>query len=128
MNGQKKLWKTSYPVPGNFLLVTAGPAEFGREAVDGKSVYFTLRNEGEGIWQQPLPDGTPRQVVDRLYLRNLFAPSKEGLYYIARSGFAFGLFMVGHTTGKTRQVTAFSNPLFWGLDLSPDERTLFYSQ
>ena len=64
--------------------VTDGPAEFARESVDGRSIYFALRQESEGLWQQPVSGGPPRQVVDQLYRRNLFVPARDVVYYVAR--------------------------------------------
>ena len=127
-DGVKHLWRTEYPSPKTFVTVTPGPAAYAREAVDAKSVYFAQQHEDAGLWQQPLRGGPPKRVADRLYRRNLFVPSKDGVYYMARSGDAFGLFFLSQTTGQTKRVAAFSQDIFWGLDLSPDERSVYYSQ
>ena len=127
-DGVKRLWRTEYPSPKTFVRMTPGPAAYAREAVDAKSVYFAQQHEDAGLWQQPLRGGPPKRVADRLYRRNLFVPSKDGVYYMARSGDAFGLFFLSQTTGQTKRVAAFSQDIFWGLDLSPDQRSVYYSR
>lgn len=124
------MWKVSYPVPGEFIPVTATPAEFGREAADGQSLYFAHRHEADGLWQQPFAGGPARQLVPKLHRRNLFVPAAGGVYYIASSGQPSqpALFFWNAATGTSRQLRAFQEDIFWGLDVSPDERTLYYSQ
>ena len=125
----KRIWRTPYPpaAPLLFEPVTAGPAEVARESPDGRSLYFTRRNEADGIWHQPLPHGPATRIVDQLYRRNFFVPARNGVYYIARSGLAPTLFF-RTLTGETRRLVTFQHDLFWGLDLSPDERSLYYSR
>jgi Tol biopolymer transport system component len=130
IKGERKIWKTEYPHPKTFIQVTAGPGEHAREAPDGQSLYYTLRREEDGIWRQTAPGGPAKRLVTDLYRRNLFAPAKDGLYYVARiPGRRFpGLFFRKATTGEIRLVTPFTNEVFWGFDLSEDERSVYYSQ
>ncbi len=126
----RKLWKTPYPAADRLIQVTDAPADFARESIDGRRIYFSQRQESEGLWLQP-PAGEPvRRVVDRLYRRNLFVPARDGVYYIDRppaDPFP-SLYFLQSATGRITRLKTFDHDIFWGLDLSPDGRQLLYSQ
>ena len=125
----RSIWRTSYPDATNSELIVEGGA-FGLESTDSQSFYFSKRNEMEGLWRQPLPRGTASQVTGKLYRRNLFAVSKAGVYFIAPTvGTAFpSLFFKSFQSDQPRPLISFEREIGWGLGLTPDERTLLYSQ
>ncbi len=125
----KRLWKTPYPSADHFVTVSDAPAEFARESVDGQTVYFTHRQEGEGLWQVSSSGGVPVRVADRLYRRNLFVPSSDGVYYVAGSATEnWPSLLLRRHSGLTTRVHTFGREVFWGMDLLADETRLAYSQ
>jgi serine/threonine protein kinase len=129
LENSRRIWKVAYPQPGEFIPVTSTAADFGREAADGRSLYFGRRNESEGLWLQPLPSGTPRQIAKHLYRRNLFVPAPDGVYYIAPPDAQPypSLHFWSAATGTATPLLTFPADIFWGIDLS-SKRELYYSQ
>jgi Tol biopolymer transport system component/DNA-binding winged helix-turn-helix (wHTH) protein len=128
-SGNMQLWKTPTE-GGQAIQVTKEGGSDAKESPDGKYVYYTKRGEATGIWRLPAQGGEEILVVDLLeagYLR-YWVPTNEGIYFATK-----------RTTPKptiqffdfrTRQLTQVSQldkpPLvgYFGLDLSPDERSI----
>lgn len=130
LGNERQIWRTDYPQMKNMERIVAEEARVGIESPDGHSLFFTKRTEKEGVWQQTLPHGPVKLVADRIYRRNLFAPGRNGLFYIASvPGIPEGsaLFFRDHN-GKITRLHTFNQEVFWGLDLSSDERSLLFSQ
>ena len=72
--------------------------------------------------------GEETKVLDSVAL--IWTVGKEGIYFIT------GPDQQGHSaicvhefaTGKTRKLTTIERPVSFGMDVSPDGRTLLYSQ
>jgi Tol biopolymer transport system component len=103
---------------------------YGQESPDGRTFYFAMKSTSKGICSQPLPRGTVSPVVPRLYRRNLFAVGRTGIFFIAPSeGTVYpSLFFQSYQATAPKRLLAFDRQIAWGLSLSPDERSIVYSQ
>ena len=129
-DGQWELFRTESVAASHEIRITSGGGYFGIESTDGRSLYFTKRQETDGLWVQSLPNGLAHLVVQSLHRRNLFAPSKNGVYYIGEqpSSQEQSLYFWDARKKDVTLLHTFDRPIFWGLDLSPDERQLLFSQ
>lgn len=129
-SGSWQIWRMDLEHPGHTEQVTESGAYHAVESKDGKWLYFTRRDEGEGVWRQPLPHGTAEKVLQQVSRRNLFALGKRGLYYVDKrdSDGRQALFYRRFSDGATSVSYIFDHQVFWGLDLAPDERSLLFSQ
>ncbi len=126
---KQSIWRTQLAESVTTELIAVGGA-FGLESPDGRSFFFAKRNEREGLWRQPLPRGSVTRVVERLHRRNLFAIGKTGIFYIAPVPGANypALFFKSFKGNDPRLLLKFERQIGWGLSLSPDERSLVFSQ
>jgi serine/threonine protein kinase len=81
----RSIWKTPYGAPGPVELVADGGA-VGFETLDGRRFCYAKRNEREGIWCLTIPNGKPQRVVESIFLRNLFAVGRQGIYFVGVAG------------------------------------------
>ena len=123
------IFRMPYPDANTEELVAKGGA-FCQESSDGKVLYFAKREARDGIWRQRLPHGTATQVVPELHRRNLFAVSRDGLFYIAPTQGAQypSLFFQSFQAASARKLRSFEQDIGWGLGLSPDGNTLLVSR
>ena len=131
MRNRREIWRVDYPQLNRMEQVVAGEAQVAMESLDGHSLYFAKHSEVEGVWLQTLPHGQAQQVVSKLYRRNLFAPARNGLFYIAGTKDGpnhIALFFRSERDGTVKRIHTFEHDIFWGLDLSRDERSIFFSQ
>ena len=70
------------------------------------------------------------KVIDHLYRRNLFTVGSTGLFYVASAAGTKKqhLWFKRFSDGKVIQLHTFDRDLYWGLDLSPGEREILFSQ
>jgi serine/threonine protein kinase/WD40 repeat protein len=125
----RSIWRTQLAKSVTMELIADGGV-FGLESPERKSFYFAKRDEREGLWHQPLPSGPTTRVVARLHRRNLFAIGKTGIFYIAPIPVADypALFFKGFQDQASRILLKFQRQIEWGLSLSPDERSIIFSQ
>ena len=69
-------------------------------------------------------------MVPKLFRRNLFVLSLTGIFYIGPlPGQPLpALFFQSFAGGPPQRLLAFDREIDWGLDLSPDGKTLLYTQ
>lgn len=130
-SGQWEIWRLPYPSGGTPQQLTFIGGYTAKESTDGRKLFFAKRHERDGLWEQELPAGTARQVVDRLYRRSLFAPGREGLYWVApgaESGEKQALYYWDFRRNTRTKVHTFDRQVFWGFELTPDGQSLLYSQ
>jgi len=104
----------------------AGKVSLGGESLDGKTLYFVKNG---GVWKMPVSGGESQQVVSDVY-RNNFALTEKGIYFTPKYG-RDGISSVefyDFAAGKTTQIVKILKPVDLGLGVSPDGRTLLYSQ
>ena len=97
------------------------------ESADGKTLYFVKDNGG--LWQMPVEGGEERQIVTDVYRVN-YAVTNKGIYFTPRDqrdGTSSVQFF-NFATGAATLIVKVPKPLDLGLTVSPDGRTLLYSQ
>lgn len=127
-SGQEQVWKV--PASGGEpVQVTHAGGSGALESPDGKTLYFMRREGVGGLWSMPVDGGDERQVLPDVYRIN-YAVTDKGIYFIPHNGpdgTAWVQFF-DFTTGKSTQIVKVTKPLDLGLSVSPDGRTLLYSQ
>lgn len=130
--GQSHIWKVPFE-GGPARQVTQGDGGESLESADGKLLYYFRREHGHGIWSVPLDGGLEEAVPELSGVRRTRAWTvrAEGIYFyqetVAKPQVRFFNF-------ATRQVSTVLTPEratpsnYPGLDISPDGRTLVYSQ
>jgi Tol biopolymer transport system component len=104
------------------------------ESPDGKVLYFTKGRGVYGIWSVPVEGGpeTPVPELSRAGYWRSWGVMKEGIYFISKESGPPGT--IRFFSFATRRImpllTVDKEPLWWqaGLAISPDGRTLLYSQ
>ena len=105
--------------------VVDAPAVSAIESYDGGTLYYCLRQATLGLWRVPVTGGSPERILDNVYRRN-FAVGERGVYYVTRAeDRAVAYYDFERRTHRTILKTP--NALSWGIDVSPDERTIVYS-
>jgi Tol biopolymer transport system component len=101
------------------------------ESPDGRFVYY-----GKGcpapssVWRLPVEGGEATKVLDGVHPEALWTVGRDGIYFFAKpdekghsdlSIYEFG-------TGKTRKILTIERPVTWYVEVSPDGRTILYTQ
>jgi hypothetical protein len=125
------------PVQGGELIqVTKKGGLLAVESPDGKFVYYSKGNAlgPASLWRVPLseagPGGDETQVLESLADWSTFSVVRDGVYFIpyAAGNLSTSIQFFGFADKKTRQVAAIDKPVAVGLAVSPDGRTILYSQ
>jgi Tol biopolymer transport system component len=125
-SGRNEVWK-----------IPAGPTSVAEEAIqvtrngghrpfgsaDGKSVYYYNANSGS-LWRVPVDGGEETRVVESATA--YFAVVKTGIYVIPTGEPAVRLLDL--TTKATHTVAVLDRPPYVGFTVSPDGRTLLFTQ
>jgi eukaryotic-like serine/threonine-protein kinase len=125
--GDLQVWKMPAQ-GGDAVQVTHGGGIAPTESPDGKTLYFTKDSGTEGVWKMPAEGGPETRVIPDVSRYN-YAVTEKGIYFATdatrdRSAIQF----LNFATGMTTQVVKADKPQDLGLTVSPDGRTLLYSQ
>ena len=127
--GRWEVWKVSAG-GGKAVQVTRNGGETAFESPDGKSIYYTKGDyRSGGLWKMPVSGGEESQVLPSVVWR-AFSLVNEGIYFIPEPG-ADGkssIQFLSFATGKVKTVAPMSGPPAEGLSVSPDGRSLLFSQ
>ena len=100
------------------------------ESLDGKSIYYTKGEHCQAaLWKMPVSGGEESQVLPSVVWR-AFSLVNDGIYFIPEPG-ADGkssIQFLSFATGKVKTVAPISGPPYEGLSVSPDGRSLLFSQ
>ena len=94
---------------------------------NGKFLYYVKRSR---IWKVPLGGGQETQAIEEKLSHDCnLALVEDGLYFVAASGYYSPgiLYLFDFATGGLTPVTTIRN-WFLGLAVSPDRRSILYSQ
>jgi Tol biopolymer transport system component len=114
---------------GDAVQVTRSGGQTAFESADGKWLYYVKADLSSSLWRMPVAGGMETQVVPAVYWRS-FALSERGIYFIpppkpdGRSSIEF----LGFTSGARKTVVPLTRPTSLGLAVSPDGRSLLYTQ
>ena len=124
-----QVWKVSAE-GGPVVQVTRHGGWVPLESPDGQCLFYT--KPAGGLWRMPLPDGEEEPVSPEGVngIGTAYAPGRKGIYFIryATSGRKHSLVFLRFADGQTTTLAEISRPLGMGFALSPDERTILYSQ
>ena len=114
---------------GPEVQVTRNGGDLGIEAPDG-TLYYT-RQEGDdvGVWKL-LPGGRSEQVLPSCFLITNLDVTATGIYVTPRpkADGSTTVQRVRFADGKVETVAELPSAIWFGLSVSPDERTILYSQ
>ena len=117
---------------GEAVRITPGGGDIPRESPDGKWLYYAKRDP-DSLWRMPVDGGGEAKVLDAVVEEDWtvgeWTVGKEGIYFNAvdkkgRSNICLQEF----ATGKIRTIGTTERPVAFGMAVSPDGRTLLYTQ
>lgn len=114
---------------GTSTQITHSGGVWPTESSDGKTLYFTRETGGHGLWRAPVSGGQETQVGPDVYGAN-YALTDGGVYFISSTGASRtpSIRLLNFATGAQTEVMKLLKPADDGLTVSPDGRTLMYSQ
>ena len=127
--GEQQVWK----IPANggeAIQVTHDGGWAPLESPDGKFLYYTKSLFNTSLWRIPVEGGRPAKILDGLSTSLDLAVVDSGLYFVPRQNGAASSFIhfLSFETHKAGPVATFEKPVGEGLAVSPDGRTILYSQ
>ena len=123
--GDEQVWKLPSS-GGSAVRVTKHGGTGPLESPDGKTLYFVKK---DGVWKMPVEGGEEKQLIADVYRVN-YAVTDRGIYFTprnARDGSSSVQFF-DFATGRATSIVRITKPLDLGIGVSPDGRTLLYSQ
>jgi Tol biopolymer transport system component len=131
-SGQTQIWKMPSQ-GGEAIQVTRGHAEASvpQESPDGKLLYYCRGFPlAMSVWRMPVEGGEEIKMLDSVHLLGLWAVRQEGIYFFTAEddGGASDLCFYAFATGSTRKILKMERHPFYRIAVSPDERTILYSQ
>jgi len=120
---------------GTAVPITKNGGVHAEESPDGRWLYYSKDLESPtAIWKVPRNGGEESPVVDGLTYSNNFAVSEKGIYFVSgRFGPSGGAQRNGNAiefydfaTGKRMVLSVLQAAVFWGVALSPDQRSFVY--
>jgi Tol biopolymer transport system component/tRNA A-37 threonylcarbamoyl transferase component Bud32 len=128
-SGENQVWK----VPadgGEAVRVTKNGGLVALESPDGQWVYYTKNDSRGSVWRLPKAGGEETKVLESVNEPAAFAIVNEGIYFIqapdsaGRNSIQFFNF----ATKGTQTISVIEKPAFSYLTVSPDGRSILYSQ
>ena len=126
--GDYQIWKM--PAQGGEAVQVTHSGGIGPvESPDGKTLYFTRESGRGGLWKMPVEGGPETQVVPDLY-RYSYAATDKGIYFAhaAAQNRNGSVEFLNFATGMAAEIVKVDKPVDLGLTVSPDGRTLLYTQ
>ena len=141
VTGRSEIWKM--PAAGGAAVqVTRDGGLAAEESHDGRELLVARIDEGGlGLWRMPIQGGEPALLAEGLTVPTHFAVGRAAVYYLAGAshgrrtpaerGRATGntrddvaVMKVELSTGRIERLAPYETGFWYGLALSPDERTL----
>jgi Tol biopolymer transport system component/tRNA A-37 threonylcarbamoyl transferase component Bud32 len=127
-SGEYQVWKMPAQ-GGDAVQMTRGGGIAPTESPDGKTLYFTKENGMEGLWKMPADGGPETRVIPDVYRYN-YAVTGKGIYFTPNGtrDQTSSVQFLNFATGIATPIVKVPKPLDLGLTVSPDGRTLLYTQ
>lgn len=143
--GKSQIWKLS-PQGGEPVQVTQHGGVHGKESVDGRYLYYARHSSSSflpSLWRVPVSGGEEMQVLPEIAGVLNFAVARDGIYFeTSPPSSPLGhiamlppftrpqatIDFLSFATGKVTRVMTLARNAALGLDVSPDGRTLLFSQ
>jgi Tol biopolymer transport system component len=132
VDGKSQLWKR--PAEGGEAIQLTSRGGFASfEASDGRTVYYSKGIGVLGVFQMPVAEGLLEGPESRLLdsvVPSAFCVAKKRLYFIEGKVDHYGenLKYLDLTSGRVFMIAPIHHPVYIGLTVSPDGRTLLYTQ
>ncbi len=132
-SGDYQVWRASWPYSehsGEPVQITRKGGIDGHESPDAQFVYYLKdRKESTSLWRVPARGGEESQVLDSICCKN-FAVVDRGIYFIPgwHGEATSSVLFLAFATGKVTVVASMTGLPAYGMSLSPDHRSLLYSQ
>jgi len=128
-SGRFEIWRI--PAGGGAAVrVTHNGGRVAFESTDGKTLYYTLSDNGaEGLYAKRLPDGEEKQVLKERVAWRGFAVFSDGVYYLHQVGLSrYEIRFYQFAGGKTTVVGEIEGSLHYGFAVSPDRKTFLFGK
>jgi len=127
-SGDKQCWKVALE-GGDPVRVTQSGGELVQEAADGTLYYSKLSGYKYGLWKKTA-GGQEAQVGPSLYFHTNFAVGANGVYFTPhpKADGSTSIERLRYSDGQVETIAKLPKPLWFGLSVSPDERSILYSQ
>jgi Tol biopolymer transport system component len=129
-SGQSQVWKARTDGSGA-VPVTKRGGFAALESPDGKFLYYSKETTGgPALWRMPVGGGEENEVVAGISDWSTFAPLDHGVYFIPRRGHTApaSIQFLSFADGGITTIAAIAKPVFVGLTVSPDGKSLLYTQ
>jgi Tol biopolymer transport system component len=127
--GRFEVWKMSAS-GGAAVRITRQGGLTATESPDGRFLYYA-KHEGlpTSIWRVPLAGGKEKSIADGLSYALNFVVGARGLYFLAVGDAPnkTSIDFVEYATGKRTTLLNLGKQYWWGMALSPDQKSLLYS-
>jgi Tol biopolymer transport system component len=125
--GNHEIWKVP-AMGGDPVQVTRSGGFRAVESPDGKYLYYTKNDQVSGLWRAPVEGGEETWVLEAVTAR-AFDVVEDGIYFLApfRAKETW-LQFYDLATSKTIPLRAIEKPVYLYLYVSPDRRSILYSQ
>lgn len=132
-SGSRQIWKMP-AAGGEAMQITKQGGYEGFESPDGKYFYYTKARRTAGIWRILVTGGEETLVLDQHkagYWR-YWAVTEQGLYFATAEAPARPVLeFFNFATGRITPVATLDKQIhggIWGMTVSPDGRSILYSQ
>jgi hypothetical protein len=115
---------------GEPVQITRQGGHTATESPDRRYLYYAKYEASpSAIWRVPVNGGKEEPVVDGLSYSLNFVVANRGIYFVSRSGprDQTSLDFFQYATGKRSTLFRIGKPFWWGMALSPDEKSLLYA-
>ncbi len=127
--GRFEIWRMP-ATGGEPVQVTKLGGQTATESPDGQFLYYAkYETSPSAIWRVPVSGGEEQPVVDGLSYGINYVVATRGIYFLAVAGARnqTSLDFFEYATGKRSKIVRVGKPFWWGMALSPDEKSLLYS-
>jgi Tol biopolymer transport system component/predicted Ser/Thr protein kinase len=127
-NGVHQVWKM--PAGGGEpVQVTTQGGFAALESPDGKFLFYAKSRDSTSLWKVPTQGGEESQVLESLSYWSNFAVVPQGIYFIpAGSAGSVSVQFLSFATGNATGIATIQKPVYVGLTVSPDGKSILYSQ
>jgi Tol biopolymer transport system component len=125
--GGEQIWRM--PASGGpATRLTKNDGAIALESPDGRQIFYTKTTE-PGLWMLSLESGIESKIVPNTVGFECFTMGKRGMYF-ERGGVASGftISFMSFSDHVVRDLVTINAPVGDGLTVSPDERSIVYSQ
>jgi len=127
--GRYEVWRMP-ATRGEPVQITRLGGSTATESPDARYLYYAkYETSPSAIWRVPTEGGKEEPVVDGLSYTLNFVVAARGIYFLARGGerHQTTLDLFDFASGKRSTLAGVGKPFWWGMALSPDEKSLLFS-